>query len=859
MRLPLRVFPWLVVGFSALTALVCPAAERAAAGLQALYDFRSAEGATVRDRSGVGEPLDLTIADPQAVAWGAGSLEIRKPTAISSKQPARKLTDAIRTTGELTIEAWVRSSSGDQVGPARMVTLSKDSSNRNFTLGQDKNRVEVRLRSRKTSDNGIPAVSSDPRTFGTELAHLVYTRSRGGAARIFRDGKVIEEGEVPGSLDNWNDDYRLALGNEVTNDRPWLGTYHLVAIYNRALRDDEVAANFAAGAGAGAPVLVAENAGATLFESKIAPLLADRCLECHDASTRKGKLDLSRKATAGAADMEELWHSVDSGEMPDDRPPLEPEEKALLKEWIDGGATWSLESIDPADYLHGSQDDTLWVQRLTVPEYIATVRAATGVDIEEAAREALPADLRADGFSNTAYNLNVDLGHVEAYGQLAETIVGRMDIPEFAKRFSRSKELTDKSMAALIEPMGVWLLRGPLSEDEVILYRGVSTSVAAAGGDFDEAAGMIVEAMLQSPRFLYRIERQRGDGGGWPVNDYELASRLSYILWGAPPDETLYRLAKEGKLHDAKNLGEQAARMLDDPRAVGRSLQFAADWLHLGRLSNLCPDAERFPDWNAGLAADMRAESLAYFREIVWGQGRPLSDLLNAQLTFLTPRLAEHYGIDPQGDGATPARYDLADIPHRGGVLTQGSVLTVGGDGASMVSRGLFVLHDLLRGVVKDPPPCVDVTPVPTKPGLTQRDIALERINSKSCGGCHAKFEPLAFGLEKFDGLGTFHASDAHGNALREDGEILVPGTAEPVPYRTSAELMDLLAASDRVRETLTWKLVQFSLGRPLSAADVPAVRGVHRAAQENGGTYRAVLTALVTSELVLTISTEKS
>ena len=196
-------------------------------------------------------------------------------------------------------------------------------------------------------------------------------------------------------------------------------------------------------------------------------------------------------------------------------------------------------------------------------------------------------------------------------------------------------------------------------------------------------------------------------------------------------------------------------------------------------------------------------------------------------------------------------RYDLTKEPARGGLLTQGSLLTIGGDDASMVTRGLLVMHELLRGVVRDPPPCVDTTPVPSKPGLTQRSVALERMNNASCGGCHSRFEPLAFGLERFDGLGGYRTKDEHGNALREDGEILFPGSAKPVKYKTSAELMTLLAESDRVAQTLTWKVTQFALGRPLGAEDAAAVHNIHENAFDAGGTWKAIVTEIIRSHLV--------
>ncbi|MCG8584154.1 MAG: DUF1588 domain-containing protein, partial [Pirellulales bacterium] len=273
---------------------------------------------------------------------------------------------------------------------------------------------------------------------------------------------------------------------------------------------------------------------------------------------------------------------------------------------------------------------------------------------------------------------------------------------------------------------------------------------------------------------------------------------------------------------------------------------------NLARLDNLRPNKKKFPHYQPELADDMRRETLRFFEEIAWNRDRPLSELFNAQITFLTPRLARHYGLKPKAShGEKLSTYDLSNQAERGGLLTHASLLTVGGDEASMVSRGLFVLSDLLRGVVKDPPPCVNTTPVPTKAGLTQRSIAQQRIASAKCGGCHARFEPLAFGLEKFDGLGAFHEKDEHGNRLRDDGEVLIPGQVKPIKYSSSAELMALLAASDRVSETIAWKATQFALGRPLAASDVATMAAIHKTAQAGGGTYRSLIKAIVLSDLV--------
>lgn len=846
--------------------------QRVANGLRAFYDFSETD-AVVHDRSGVGKPLDLQIGNPKAVERQPGSLEIRGEAKVFSSAPASKITQMVKQTGEITIEAWVQPSKQDQTGPARMVTLSKNANERNFTLGQDGSKFDVRFRTKNTNANGLPSLSTSGNTAKAgKITHVVYTRSRSGQARVYVDGNPAGRMAQPGKLNNWGSDFQLGLGDEISGGRVWQGTFHLVAIYGRALTTSEVRRNFQAGhqAGVGSDEAIAlvsaEAKRAEFFETRIAPLLSQHCLECHDSASREGGLDLSRKQPAlaggesgdaiipGKSAESMVWVAVEEDSMPLDREPLSDEEKQWLKQWIDDGAHWTVDYVDPAIY-RSVQESENWVQRLTIPEYIQSVRATIGVDISDEAWERLPQDKRADGFRNTAYNLNVDLKHVEAYAKLAAVAVAKMDTVQFAGQYTKSRELTDDNMRALIREMGKRVLRGPLDENEVVLYRGISTSVASAGGDFREAVGMVLEAMLQSPKFLYRIENQVGDGTWWPVDEYELANRISYIVWGAPPDDELIKAAESGDLADPEFLRRHIDRMLEDPRAVERSKQFVVEWLNLDRLSNMQPNAEMFPNWSPELASDMRDETIEFFLDVAWKSRRPLRDLLSAQFSYMTPRLAEHYGIEPQSDRF--ARYDLSKIPSRGGLLTHGSVLTIGGDDASMVTRGLFVLNDLLFSEVGDPPPGLDTTPVPTSPGKTHRAIAMERVKSESCGGCHSRFEPLAFGLEKFDGLGTFHEIDEHGNHLREDGEILFPGDAKPTPYKNSEELMQLLASSDRVSECLTRKLTQFSIGRPLFASDARIVRQIHRDAEKQGGTYQSILTAIVLSDLVQKTRTE--
>ncbi len=211
-------------------------------GQIALYDFSEKSGDVVHDMSGFGEPLDLTIADPAAVQWlEGGGLAIVSPTIIRSTENAAKITTAIMASGQMSIEAWVKPANAEQEGPARIATLSADPSYRNFTLGQQLDAYDVRCRTSGTSLNGTPSVRTQQRV-ENRLTHVVYTLDIQGVANIYIDGALAVTETVSGDLDNWQD-YPFALANELTENRPWLGEIHLLAIFDRALSTDEVLKN----------------------------------------------------------------------------------------------------------------------------------------------------------------------------------------------------------------------------------------------------------------------------------------------------------------------------------------------------------------------------------------------------------------------------------------------------------------------------------------------------------------------------------------------------------------------------------------------------------------------------------------
>jgi hypothetical protein len=221
------------------------AAAEAAAPL-VLYTFDEGGGNIVRDVSGRGTPLDLTIANPKAVTWEAGSLRINAGTLIASSSSATKVTNALKTSNAVTVEAWVKSAAVAQGGPARILTVSKDAYLRNLTLGQEQARYDVRLRTTKTDTNGRPAVSTADGTLNTSLAHVVYTRNASGVVEVYLNGVRQLQTTIAGDFSNWDGAYRLALGNELDGKRPWLGTLHQVAIYDRAFTSTDVSSAFTA-------------------------------------------------------------------------------------------------------------------------------------------------------------------------------------------------------------------------------------------------------------------------------------------------------------------------------------------------------------------------------------------------------------------------------------------------------------------------------------------------------------------------------------------------------------------------------------------------------------------------------------
>lgn len=510
----------------------------------------------------------------------------------------------------------------------------------------------------------------------------------------------------------------------------------------------------------------------------------------------------------------------------------------------------------PVERMPGVVDpgETL-ARRLTRDEYLHTVRDLLGVTLPEADAALLPRETSTEGFTNTAVGLVVTADHAEAYFAVAERVVSMLDLPAFLDAHAPCRELSRECTEGFARSAGELLFRRPLDDREAASFAALFDAGAAEGLGFDEGATLVLEAFLQAPQFLYRLETQRtGDSGVREVDGHELAVRLSYLLWSSAPDATLLAAADDGSLGTPDGLHAQVDRMLADPRARRASERFIRDWMGLDALSGISR-----ADLDGALAEDLADSTARYWQALIWEDGAPLEDALDSQTAWLTPEMASWYGVGSAGEGLV--RYDISGVQERVGLLTQPAVLTVMADRdvGGIVARGLFVMERLLCSEPLSPPPDLDLSAFRSHlgPEATEREYSEDRLANEACAGCHTQFDPFAYAFERFDGIGRYRLESEHGRPLREDGEIIDEsgGTSS---FDTVAEYAALLATDGRVQRCLTEKHVQFAVGRAMEHEDGDWVGEIHERYLSAGGTYEAMVRAIVAHPLFRTIRTEE-
>ena len=372
---------------------------------------------------------------------------------------------------------------------------------------------------------------------------------------------------------------------------------------------------------------------------------------------------------------------------------------------------------------------------------------------------------------------------------------------------------------------------------------------ARAEHGFEAGIEMGLAAVLVSPEFLFRIERDPAGvapGAPYRVSDVELASRLAFFLWSSIPDDELLEIASAGRLNEPGMLERQVERMLADPRAGNLVTNFAAQWLHLRNLDGVTPDKRLFPDFDDNLRQAMRRETELFVGSIL-REDRSALDLVRADYTFLNERLAKHYGI-PHVYGSRFRRVDLGDDSVRGGLLRHGSILTVTSFATrtSPVVRGNWVLGNLLG--VPPPPPPPDVPDLPEAKIVAKELPMRERLSAHrdnpACSGCHRLMDPVGFALENYDAIGRWRTVDS-GFPIDASGELWDGTALGGVRELESA----MLARPELFLTTLTEKLLVFGTGRGVTASDGPAVRAILRRAEADDYRLSSLIQAVVASD----------
>jgi mono/diheme cytochrome c family protein len=387
--------------------------------------------------------------------------------------------------------------------------------------------------------------------------------------------------------------------------------------------------------------------------------------------------------------------------------------------------------------------------------------------------------------------------------------------------------------------------RRPVSPAEVNELVAMAERARTRGRSFEQAVALLVETVLVSPDFLFRIEEKGPSDAGRPVpiTPFQLASRLSYFLWSSMPDQELMQAAAENTLRKPAVLKAQVERMLRDPRAEAFVSNFTGQWLETRRLEGAQPDRDRFPDFDDLLRKSMVRETEVFFGNLLRQNGS-LLDLLQGDYTFVNERLARHYGIKGVA-GEEFRRVSLAGTG-RAGVLTQASVLTVSSynNRTSPVLRGKWVLENLLNAPPPPPPanvPALDEAAVGATASLRQQ-MEKHRANAV-CASCHARMDPIGFALENYNGVGVWRTRD--GKFEIDPSGTLPDGRAIGGP----ADLSTVLAADrDAFTRALTEKLLVYALGRGVAQHDRAVVKQIANDAAKNDYRISSVILGIVNS-----------
>jgi hypothetical protein len=497
------------------------------------------------------------------------------------------------------------------------------------------------------------------------------------------------------------------------------------------------------------------------------------------------------------------------------------------------------------------------LRRLTHSQYNNTVRDLLG-DYSRPADRFPPEDF-VNGFKNQLRTQGMPPLLAEAYSTAAEKLALNAFRAGDVNALLPCKPTSARDVKCrdqFVQGFGLRAFRRPLSDVELRRYAALFSAQAAKTGQFLEGARIVVEAMLQSPKFLFRVE----SGTGGRFRDYEIASRLAYFLWDTMPDRRLLEAAASGELRTAEGLERVARSMLDQPFARQAVDEFFAQWLRFDRVLGSVKDRRRYPEFTPELAAMMVQETRMLLDNLVWNDGN-FMEAFTADYSFLNADLASLYEMPaPSGE------FELVRFPagsHRTGLLGQASFLAsnAGPVETSPTARGIFIREQLLCQHVPNPPPGVNTQvpePTPDRP-LARRQRMQAHVENPTCASCHRLMDPIGFGLENYDASGRwrdkevieFESSDSKGRDPGKKVELPIDARGEIAGLANSAfsepkQIGRVLADSRACQECVVKQLFRFAFGRMETSADREAVRSAVAAFRESRFRFKELLVALV-------------
>lgn len=497
---------------------------------------------------------------------------------------------------------------------------------------------------------------------------------------------------------------------------------------------------------------------------------------------------------------------------------------------------------------------------LTRYEYDNTTSQLFGFAINEATD--FPSENLANGFENNAWTHNVNTTLLREYINASESISARAWSEPPAELSAcvganPSSALCQDGMADFVSRA----FRRPAYDDEVALYTKLYRDMRASDGP-QVAFESTVQAILQSPQFLYRLElfepspkeAPPRDGGMDAerfelVGPYEMASRLSYFFWGTMPDDELFAAAERGDLNTPEVLSAQVARLSADPRAKEMTRQFHRQWLGLDAFGSVVKDDMVFPVWQDDMSQDLRLSIESFIEHVYWDEGN-LAAFMTSPAVFLTPELAPLYGktVDEESGGVWREDFPADE---RAGILTQPGLMALLAypNQGSPIFRALWVRERLLCQHLPPPPSDIQVEPPDPDPNATTREVFAALTAEEECAGCHLLINPLGFGFEGYDAIGRWREVE-NGKEVDISGDLIgSPEATMDGPFNGAVELANRLADSETIAKCISKQWFTYAMGRPHDGSDAQSMTRIYEQFLQNDAAFTSLFEAIVLSD----------